>query len=133
MKTHAMRKYFESRILDANVEGRFRTQIVGAKPNYRDSVYDNNLKNISWVYKKWLDVEKAVCVDCIIVDNTSEEVKVLKQENFELRNDIINMKKQNLDIQKEQKLMKEMFNAFMNISDQDKIRKYLDGLTKKDK
>lgn len=117
IKTHCVRKYFETRVgtlIGAkvpNVENqsfqeRFKTQLMGAEPNYRDSTYDNNLRSISWVYQRWLMVENVVCVDCIIVDNTSEDVKALKQENFELRADMIELKK---DIDKLKEWAKELY------------------------
>ncbi len=86
IKTHGLRKYYETQLNILN-NNRFKIHLVGAEPNYRDEVYDNNLKNIKWFFDNWLKAEKVICVDCIIVDETN--VKII-----ELETEIANLKKQ---------------------------------------
>lgn len=80
IKTHGMRKYFTSQLAKVEVDDKFKWHLEGREPNYRDAVYDNNLKNIEYVYTEWLKVEKVICVDCIIVDKTSIEIVKLRKE-----------------------------------------------------
>ena len=86
IKTHGLRKYFETQLNTLN-NNRFKGHLVGAEPNYRDEVYDNNLRNIKWFFENWSKAEKVICVDCIIVDKTN--VKVI-----ELETEIENLKEQ---------------------------------------
>ncbi len=79
IKTHGLRKYFETQLNTLN-DDRFKRQLVGAEPNYRDDVYDNNLKNIKWFYENWSKAEKVICVDCIVVDETNKKIVELETE-----------------------------------------------------
>ena len=84
IKTHGLRKYFETQ-LNTLKDDKFKTHLVGAEPNYRDEVYDNNLKNIKWFYENWSKAEKVICVDCIVVDKTNKKIVELEQEIANLK------------------------------------------------
>ncbi len=75
LKTHAFRKYFCDTISNMeNHENKFNHHLEGREPNYVDDTYITSLKNLKKYYKKWILIEKEVCIDCIIVDNTNEEI-----------------------------------------------------------
>lgn len=108
LKTHAFRKYFVDTISNMkDAEDKFNQHIEGREPNYRDDAYITSLKNIQKYYGKWLKVEKEVCIDCIIVDNTNKkineletEVKSLKAQKDEAQNKTIELEKELMKLRK---------------------------------
>ena len=93
LKTHAFRKYFCDTIdgVIYTIDGvekkddKFNHHLEGREPNYEDATYITSLKNLKKYYAKWMHVEKAICIDCIIVDNTNAEtvkhkIKIAKLE-----------------------------------------------------
>ncbi|MFX1371351.1 MAG: tyrosine-type recombinase/integrase [Promethearchaeota archaeon] len=127
IKTHTFRKYFSSQVRRSReIDAEFREHLLGHKATNLSRSYNQNLLDIEWFYKQWLKIEPNICIDCEVYDRTSEEVKKLKQENFELRGDISNMKK-------EFSLMKEMVNTFFPMIDKDKFEKYIEKQKKEGK
>lgn len=93
LTNQAFRIFFETK-LNTLQDDRFKMQIMGIKPYYTDTIYDQNLKNIEWYYKKWLEVEKVVAIDTEIIDNTSEEMKEIRIQNLELKKELKTQKEQ---------------------------------------
>jgi len=79
IRTHGLRKYYETQ-LNTLKDDKFKTHLVGAEPNYRDEVYDNNIKSIKWFYENWSNAENVICVDCIVVDKTNKKIVELETE-----------------------------------------------------
>jgi septal ring factor EnvC (AmiA/AmiB activator) len=89
LKTHAFRKYFASQLSrNLDLDPRFYNHLEGREASYRDQVYDNNIKKIDWFYQTWLKLEAYICVDCITVDKTDEEVLKLKEDNLKLNKQV---------------------------------------------
>lgn len=89
LKTHAFRKYFASQLSrNLDLDPRFYNHLEGREASYRDQVYDNNIKKIDWFYQTWLKLEEYICVDCITVDKTNEEVLKLKEDNLKLNKQV---------------------------------------------
>ncbi|KKM60324.1 hypothetical protein LCGC14_1543030 [marine sediment metagenome] len=108
IKTHSFRKYFSSQVRKCReVDIEFKEHLMGHKGQNLSRSYNNNLKDIEWFYEQWLKIEPYICIECQIYDKTSEEIKVLKQENFELRGDIKKMKDQIKEIYEAQEIVKQ--------------------------
>lgn len=81
IKTHSFRKFFCDEIDDGeDIDNKFNHHIEGREPNYRDEVYKKKLKNIKWYYKKWLNIEKKICITCIFYDNTAKGINELQDK-----------------------------------------------------
>ena len=108
MKTHAFRKYFTDTIDNLEEkDDKFNKHLEGREPDYRDAVYIRSLKNIGKSYKKWLKIEKEICIDCIVYDDTYKDTKRHSKEILDLKEQIIKLKDQNDDMLRERSEFKE--------------------------
>jgi len=66
--------------------------------------YNNNLQDIEWFFKQWVQIEQLVCVDCIVYDRTNKTI-------IKLETEIANLKDQKeIVIAENVKIMKRMDN-----------------------
>lgn len=99
IKTHCFRKYFITQCEKiSKVEGKFKDVLSGHTQGFKDAAYNKNFSNISWYYHNWINLEKIICVDCIVFDNTNKEVKKLKLDNLKKDLEIDELKKEVSDI-----------------------------------
>ncbi|KKN59624.1 hypothetical protein LCGC14_0540210 [marine sediment metagenome] len=121
LKTHSFRKYFVDTIDNMEKkEDKFNQHLEGREPSYRDAVYIRSLKSIQKYYTKWLRIEKEVCVDCIIVDNTNKKIVELETEIETLKD------QKNISIKQNAELT-QRFNKL-----EEQMKEILDGLKNKD-
>ena len=91
IKTHCFRKYYISQIGRASNElsdPRILTHFEGHEASFNDQAYLRMIQDIESYYNEWLKVESLICVDCIMVNKTNEEVLKLKEANIKLEEQI---------------------------------------------
>lgn len=108
VKTHCVRKYFDSSLEDVkDVKNWFKEHLMGHKAKDLSESYNTKLRKIDYFYKKWLEVEKSICIDCEIYDATNEEILELKKEMVKKDEQVKLLIKQNLKFEKDLDQLKE--------------------------
>jgi len=103
IKNHSFRKYFNTQICSINLlqynakigsdfEHTFKEHLMGHKSKSLSDAYNQDLSNIDKFYELWIPIERAICIDYEIIDNTAEEIKDIKAELYEKDKEINNMK-----------------------------------------
>jgi len=101
VKTHCVRKYFDSSLEDVkDVKQWFKEHLMGHKAKDLSQSYNQKLLKIDYFYGKWLEVEKAICIDCEIYDMTNEEIVNLKKEMVKKEQQMKILIKQNIKHEK---------------------------------
>lgn len=102
VKTHSFRKYFSSQVRKCKeVDDEFKEHLMGHSSYNLSQSYNNNLKDIEWVYEEWSKLETLICVDCIVYDRTSKEIINLKAQYKELIKKNIKKDKENLNLKEQ--------------------------------
>ncbi|MHA1285635.1 MAG: tyrosine-type recombinase/integrase [Promethearchaeota archaeon] len=101
IKTHSFRKYFSSQIrrcTDVSIE--FKEHLMGHELHNLGRAYNQNLSDIHWFYNTWRKIEKYICIDTEIYDETNLEINRLKEENIKLKKKIKTLLKNNIRLEK---------------------------------
>ena len=111
IKNHSFRKYFSNQIssinllqynakIGADFENIYKEHLMGHKSNDLSKAYKQKLQNINQFYELWKPIERAICIDYEIIDNTPGEINELKaritdltDENKELKSRLDRMEK----------------------------------------
>ncbi len=108
VKTHCVRKYFDSSLEDTkDVKGWFKEHLMGHKAKDLSESYNTKLRKIDYFYKKWLEVEKSICIDCEIYDTTNVQIVELTKAMAKKDEQIDLLIKQNLSFEKDIDKLKE--------------------------
>jgi hypothetical protein len=116
MKTHSFRKYFKTQInrvnltlirsdIGSNVEGLFKEHLLGHMVNYSETVYNQILNDINQFYELWKPLENALCINLEVVNTPNKDI-------LDMREQIINLEKENKAIHEERTKFKEKINKF---------------------
>ncbi len=125
-----LRDWFRTQLRRTGITEEVIKRMMGHKCDV-SAVYDQ-MFNEREEFAKFYAVDKDI--DAITsLGNGNKKITHLETEMNTLKETIVKLSSKNVEFEKSLKLMKEMFNAFMDISDREKIQKYLENLKNKDK
>lgn len=88
MKTHSLRKWFNTQLTHAPIHIEMREHLSGHKQQHLSNAYNRDLSNIEKVYESFLSIEEYICIDAEIIDKTNDKIIELEKslaEEKELR------------------------------------------------
>lgn len=91
IKNHSFRKYFSNEISSVNLlnfnvkigadfENKFKEHLMAHKLRDLSNTYKQRLKDINQFYELWKPIERVICIDCEIIDETNEKVKEINKK-----------------------------------------------------
>jgi integrase len=91
LKTHSFRKYFSNQISSVNLtetdnrigadfENKFKEHLMGHKLSDLSRAYKQKLQSVETAFSLWKELEKAVCIDCEILDETDQRIGTLQDK-----------------------------------------------------
>ncbi len=102
MRSHSLRKYFNTNCgrvnlseysrknlnltIGSEIELNFKEHLIGHRVHYSSKVYSKILSSREIFYNLWKALENELCINCEIVDNTSQEIESLQAKYNEMIN-----------------------------------------------
>lgn len=116
IKTHSFRKYFSNQISSVNLtkynekigadfENKFKEHLMGHKLGDLSNAYKQNLKSIESYFELWKPLQKAICIDCEIIDETDKRIETLQDKYDKLLEEV---SKKDKKLQENEKQVKEL-------------------------
>jgi len=118
LKTHSFRKWFNSQIRRLpEIDTEFKEHLMGHRGLALSKAYNNNLKDINWVYDNWIKIIPHIGINTEVVDKVDVEILKLKKEMMKKDEQIKILLDKNIQTEKK---LKEI---------EDKIKKFLQSNT----
>lgn len=98
--------------IGSDVESYFKEHLIGHKVPYSNTTYQQIINHIEQYYELWKPLENSICIDCEIIDTTSQEILNLKEKYDSLIEETTKKDKELFELKEELNKLNKMTNIY---------------------